>query len=126
MRLLRTHVGICLTHPTAAVRSHQDGGIRCEVCAIDIGQWTLPWRPQWVIVAENIFARTVAHMMPHSVVRWALKRAVAHATQPRWGDLRVQSALTIMAHDVALRWELDTPAPRLPHLPEWLRGYMTM
>lgn len=122
MRLLRTHVENCLQHPEAGTIGDQGGGIRCGFCGIEVGQWNLPWQPQWAVGAENGVARVVARGLPQSVVRWALSRAIAHATQPRWGDLFAQSLHTISAHDVALRWELRTPALRLPHLPEWMRN----
>ena len=121
MRFLRTHVEDCVQHPDAAKIGNPNGGIHCAACGIELGQWNLPWQPGWAISAENVMAHAVARTLPQSVVRWALTRAIAHATQPRWGDVRAPSAVTITAHDVALRWELRTPAPRLPHLPEWLR-----
>lgn len=121
MRFLRTHVEDCVQHPNVPKVGNPGGGIQCGACGIELGQWNLPWQPQWAISTENVMARAVAWALPHSVVRCALARAIAHATQPCWGDAHPPTAVTITAHDVALRWELRTPAPRLPHLPEWLR-----
>jgi len=126
MRMVRTHVGHCPTHPSAATQGDQGGRIRCTVCEVDVGQWSLPRQAGWVVAGENAMARVVAATLPQSVIRWALRRAVTHATQPRWGDLSVQSADTMTAYDVALRWELQTPPVRLPHLPEWMRGYLKL
>lgn len=124
MRLLRTFTGNCHAHPSATKQGRPNGAILCSVCGIKVGQWNLPWRPLWAVRAENLLGRMVAWALPRSVVTGALKRAIAHATQARWGDSSVHTPGTITAQDLALRWELETPAASLPAPPEWVRGYL--
>lgn len=106
MRFLSSKYSACLDHPDASREGSNNGDIRCHVCGQVIGRWNLPWSPRWVVAFEDAMGRYAAGWMPRSVVKYALVRATAYATEGRWRTVGASLAFTITALEVSRRWEI--------------------
>ena len=106
MRLLTSKYTACPDHPGASPEGCDDGDIRCHVCGQVIGRWNLPWSPRWVTALEDAVGHSVAERMPRSVVKYALIRATAYATEGRWRTIGAVLAPPLTVLEVSRRWEI--------------------